>query len=244
MVKPLRRRGIHRFKFVIMAFWNFTPEELSRILDFVNNDNEDVLTTDLPQRFSNLCSAFNAKLIKSVGVQRSRAVRAERTIERLRARLDGRVAEGSFVELDFDVVDLARCVLYIANVNNLFVTRNTLQYILYHAYARWLADNNERLTVQRPVVQEWGPHFWSVSHKIGNNMKISVTYDDYKKISEKNPGVAKFLENVVKKYATIPEAELKGILLQSAPYRNAVPVHAGEKWGKEIKDADIYAWKK
>ena len=244
MVKPLRRRGIHPKTFEIMAFWNFTPEELSQILDFVNNDNEDVLKTDLPQRFSTLYAAFNTKLIKSVGLQRSRAARAERMTERLRARLAGRVAEGTFVELDFDVVDLARCVLYIANINNLYVTRNTLQYILYHAYARWLADNNERLTVQRPVVQEWGPHFWSVTHKIGNNMKISVTHDDYKKIAEKNPGVAKFLENVVKKYAAIPEAELKSILLQSAPYRNAVPAHAGEKWGREIKDADIYAWKK
>lgn len=226
-----------------MAFWNLSPEELSVILAFVNDENDDILKTDLPQRFNNLTAAFQAKIIKALTAERSRVNRAEKSIERLNVRLQGRVAEGTFVELDFSAVDLAKCILYIMKVNNYYCTRDRIQCLLYEAYSRWLADKSERLTSEHPVAQDWGPHFWTVSHRLGN-LSIAVSVDDWKVIAEKNPGVARFLENVVKKYAPCSDLELKSMLKQGAPYKNAVPKHVGEKWGKEIKDADIFAWKK
>ncbi len=225
-----------------MAFWNITPEEFGGILAFLNDENNDILKTDLPARFTNLCGAFHSKMVKALAAEQARANRSERTIERLNARLQGRVAEGMFVELDFSVVDLAKCVLYIMKVNDYYCSRDRLQQILFEAYSRWLADKSERLTSERPVAQEWGPHFWAVSHRLGN-LNIAVSVEDYDCVRQKNPGVAKFLENVVKKYAPCSDKDLREMQKQSAPYRNALPKE-GEKWGKPIKDSDIFAWKK
>lgn len=226
-----------------MAFYILSPEELKGILDFVNNENNDVVSTDAPQRFMNIAAAFNAKMYKMMLHERNRAVRSERTVERMKTRLSKQSEAGDFVELKLDSIDLAKCIIYLLQEKEAYYTRNTVQYILFEAYATWLSEHSERLTSERPVAQEWGPHFWRVSNKLGK-MSAKAGYDDWTRITSQNPGVAAFLRNVVGKYYDWKEADLKNMMKESVPYKNAARKGDDDKWGHPIKDADIFAWNK
>lgn len=233
-----------------MAFYNFTHEEIEKVLAFINDENQDVLKTDIPQRFINAAAAFSSKLYKVYGVEKSRLASSEKTIARLRTRLEGRTVEGQFVELDFDSLDIALCIVYLLKERNSYYSRNRVQYMLYEAYSRWLADHQERLTSEHPVAQEWGPHFWHISKKCGAVQPVT-TIEDFRRVSSKNPGVAEFLKNVVNKYANWREEDMKKVFTDSVPYKNAMPKPADKavspgdtKWGHQIKDTDIFAWKK
>lgn len=225
-----------------MAFYQFSQEELDKVLAFVNNESNEILGSDSAQRFVNLAAAFHSKVLRAYGVTRGKLHSAERTISRQRVRLDGRVADGTFVELDFDSVDVALCLVYLLNEQNLYYSRERIQYLLYEAYSRWLADHSERLTTEHPVAQEWGPHFWHIS-KICGKTTPHVTIEHFRKVAAKNAGVAEFLRNVVTKYGSWTDAELKDAFVRSTPYVNAKNAGNG-KWGREVKDADIFAWKK
>lgn len=225
-----------------MAFYQFTHEELDKVLSFVNGENNDVLVDDTAKRFVNLAAAFNARVLTAYSVTRGKLGGAERTIARQKVRLEGRVAEGAFVELDFDSVDIALCLVYLLAEKNLFYSRERVQYLLYEAYSRWMADHSERLTTEHPVAQEWGPHFWHIS-KICGKATPRVTIENFRKVASKNAGVAEFLRNVVAKYSSWTDVELKEAFVRSTPYLNAKNAGNG-KWGREIKDADIFAWKK
>ena len=228
--------------------YNFSPEDFQKIQAFANDESNEVLSTDLPQKFINLAAAFSSRLYRSYNNEKRRAAGAERTISRLRTRLDGRTSSGQFVELDFDSLDLALCIIYLIKERDACYSRAKVQYILFEAYARWLADHEERLTSEHPVAQEWGPHFWHISKKCGHVQPVT-SVDDFRRVANRNPGVAEFLRNVVNKYADWSDEELKKTFIQSVPYQNARAkkdsMDPGEnKWGREIKDSDIYSWKK
>ena len=230
--------------------YEFTPDEWQKILAFVNDDNNDVLSTDIPQRFINMSAAFSSRLYRAYGAEKRRSNSSERTIARMRARLEGRVADGQFVELDFDSLELALCIVYLLKERDAMYSRARVQYLLYEAYSRWLADKSERLTKEHPVAQEWGPHFWHISKTCGL-VPPTTSIDDFRRVAEQKggDGVVAFLRNVVNKYVDWSDDELKKSFLQSVPFKNAkAKVDSTDpnlrKWGREIKDADIFAWKK
>lgn len=229
-----------------MAFYNLSPEELQLVLGFVNDENNDILSTEIPQRFVGIAAAFSSRLIKSYKAEKSRALRLERVGNRLRGKMDKEVAEGKFAELKINIMQAALCVVYLLKENDYIYSRNKVQYLLYEAYSSWLADKKERIFDEHPVAQEWGPHFWAISKKIGFRAPVA-TIEDFKAVAEADSGVAAFLRNVVKKYGSWTEDALKTMHTESVPYKNAKPKKNAltaddAKWGKPIKDADICVW--
>ena len=112
--------------------------------------------------------------------------------------------------------------------------------ILYEMYASWLGSKQERLFSHHPQATQYGPHFWRVANKCKD---MNGTYEDWKKIAELNPGMAEFCKNAAAKYYDWKLSDLTNSFIKSTPYKNALPINNGGKWGKEISDADIYAWK-
>lgn len=224
-----------------------SPEELNLVLRFVNDEGEEVLKSDVPQRLTNIYAAFCSRMGKVVAREHSRAVRAETTVERLRNRLYAKGEEGEFRQLGFSVMDVALCIVYLLKEKNFYYGRNIVQYILYFGYSRWLANHHERMFEEQPVAQEWGPHWWAISKKCTGVPPVT-TYDDFKRIAERNSGVAAFLRNLVAKYGTWSEEDMKNVLLDSFPYKNAMAKKTAadpalQKWGRVIKDSDIFVWR-
>lgn len=228
--------------------YEFTPEELRLVMAFVNDEGADVLNTDAASRFMNISAAFSAKVLRAQRAEKRRVATLTRVNERMKARLETRALNDEYAELDFDSLDVALCIVYLIKENRFLYTRERVQYLLYEAYSRWLADHKERITFEHPVAQEWGPHFWHISKKCGKVAPV-VSVENYKAIASRNPGLVKFLNNVVCKYADYSDADFKANFLQSVPYRNAMAKpdsHNPEdrKWGRQIKDSDIFAWKR
>lgn len=231
-----------------MAFYRLTPDEMNLVLQFVNDENKDVLKTDIPQRFVNISAAFSSKLFKAYGLERGKAARLERVNTRVNARLEKQFADGNFAQLRMNVLDIALCIVYLLKEGDFYYSRNRIQYILYEAYCSWLVSKKERLFDAHPVAQEWGPHFWEISKRVGNIQPVT-SIENFKVVAEKDAGVAEFLRNVVKKYGGWTEEALKTLHTDTVAYKNAMPKKRGEaltpnesKWGHIIKDADIYNW--
>lgn len=232
-------------------FYELSPDELKQLLDFVNDEKTFTLPLDLSQKFSNIFFAFQSKVMKCAKAERARTVRAEAEALRWRQRYEKKSEEEPLPpvtempeEQQVSEAAAARCIMYLLQEKHVYYTRNLIQYYMYHAYCSWLSRNNQHLFKTHPVCQEWGPHFWSAVDAIGipERERPNLNWTALRAVQEANPGVANYLENMVNMYCGVRESDFKARLLESFPYKNALPERNEGKWNGVINDDDIRRW--
>ena len=221
---------------------SITPEELLEIENFLENGNAEFLKGTAGKSLTALFYAVQRKTNEVASRLATENYSLTRKVEMHKQREDHLVQEGVFSELDFDSVDIARCLLYCLRQNKAYkLTSGKLLLVLYEAYGSWLGSKRQRLFDEHPVCGQYGPMFWKVFKRV--DVRVSVPYDAYKLIAEKNAGVVKFLSNVAAKYADRDEKSLAGDILRSKPYKEHVAARNKGKWNGEIPDNEIYLWK-
>ena len=229
--------------------YNLTQEELTSILAFVNGENADVLSTDVPRRFMALSGAFQMKMLESMNAARSRCKQKERALERIQGRLAGQVNSAQFGELSLSSTEVAYAVVYLLRELQRFESMRQVNLILYQFYARWLHETMDRpWENDKPALQEWGPYFWGAARSLEKSGFSVGRYEDFERIAkygESGPMMANILKNVVKKYSGLSERGLQKECMDSFPYQNALKKknETGAKWGEKISDVDLYYWK-
>ena len=232
--------------------YDFTPEEFGQVLAFVNGESDDVLKTDIVQRFISLGAAFSAKLFSSYKTERGQKNSVTRANERILARYSKEIhrndEEGNYGQVNLTATEVAMCIVLLMKESGIPYTRERVQFMMYEAYCSWLTRNRERLFKESPVAQRWGPHFWTVKDKITSTAPVT-SGDEFHAIASRYSGIALFLRNVVKKYAVMSDDELRSMYMKSVPFKKAAPEkvdHDGNaiegKWNREIKDSDIVGW--
>lgn len=225
-------------------FWTpITEQESQKLIDFIEKNDSSVLETDIPQRFLGLASAYQKKLVETVRELRKENAKLARKIKTQEYEKEQAVLAEDFKDLGFDSVDIALAIMYFVNQRCVKISKMMLMCIFYEAYTTWLADHGERICLEHPVALESGPWFWRAHKKIPN-VNVSVDKALVDRIYECNKGVVVFLRNVVNRYYDRRESDLIGFFKRSRPYKNASAKNNGGKWSNEIKDSDIYHWKK
>lgn len=221
---------------------DLTQEEINQLIAYIREDKKDVLRTNIPSKLISLFMSFQDKMAKELRDSENRAFMLERKLDRFKEKEQEDIAQGNFAETDRDSYEVALCLLYcLQQVKTYKLTKSKLLYILYLAYASWLAGHKERLFAEHPVATEFGPQFWRVYKRL--NINTNVPYDVWKNMCEKNPGIARFLDNVAHKYYDYSEKMLREPIMKSEPYRHALPEKNHGKWNKEITDSEIFVWR-
>lgn len=223
-------------------YTSLTPEIVSELIRFANDDKAPISENAL-QALNSLYGAVQYNLVKSYSGAVKRNAMLTEKIENMRARNRSVLApETSFTDTGLDSVDVATGLLYqLQQLKTYRLGKNKINYILYEMYASWLASKGQRLFLEHPVANEWGPMFWRVYKKL--DTRCVVPYDEWKRICALNPGVAAFCQNAAKKYYDYSDKTLSELFLKSEPYREARKEHNNGKWGKELSDTSIYKWK-
>lgn len=231
-------------KFNIMGkIASLTPEDIEAIRAFLEDGDTAVLKTEAIDRLYATASAMGRKLADLNEATQKKCFTLERRLDRYKAKEATQAQEGVFEETGLDSLDVATALLYCIQQHDGFIISKTkLIHILYEMYASWLASKRQRLFVEHPVAAEWGPQLWRVYKKI-ENVRTPVLYQTYASLAQQNPAVAAFCRNAAAKYYDWREKDLRDYLMKGAPYKNATPEKNNGKWGKEISDADIFAWK-
>lgn len=226
-----------------MALFALTEQQIRDLNDFLEGTSTSVISDGTLKYFFAVSSQLRNQLLKTAVTSVGQKERAEAKLEQLKAKQVKKYEQGSFTELGFDSLELAACLTYyLQQMKAWKLSKAKVEYILFEAYASWLESKGERLCVEAPVATSLGPWFWRVSHRL--NLDVKRTYDDVRKIQEQNPGVAKFLENVARKYYDYSESQLKNYFCKQQFYREALPEMNGGKWNKTLSDASIWQWKR
>lgn len=222
--------------------YDITKEELDELKRYA--EDEDAVLSDyaILKRFLNLEFAVMNKMAKDLPKQRRAALRGQERINRLMAKRESDHAAGEFADTGLDSVDVALALLYKLQQKKTYqLTLNKVMHILYEMYASWLASKGERLCIEHPVALESGPWFWRVRNKV--DVRTRLDESAFSELKSRNPGVAAFVANAAEKYYDYTASDLEKYV-KGMPYTNADASHNKGKWNGEIKDADIYAWKK
>lgn len=222
-------------------FYDFTPEELRDIQNFV--ENNESISSETIDRFMALSFATMKKVRERLYSAKEENFRLKRRIDRYekKEKGDGRTAP-AFSETGCDSADIAEALIFcLRELKTYQLSKPKVMLILYEMYASWLASKRQRLFVEHPVANEWGPQFWRAYKR--TDPKTNVPRAAFNKVASQNPGVAAFIRNAAAKYYDYSLSDLKNLFVNSEPYRNALPSTNGGKWGKEITDSDIYLWK-
>lgn len=225
-----------------MAFYDITPEQLDSIRQYAEG-NGPIPTQEAITKFNALHAALNKAIFKDLSSSKGKVNRLEKRVQNFKKAEETRAAAGVFAETvpGLDSVDVAKALLYCLNQKQVYkMSKPKLIAILYEMYASWLASKHERLFAHHPQATEYGPHFWRVYKHV---QTLTGTYEDFKKVAEQNAGIAAFCQNAAEKYYDWTLQDLTKNLRTSLPYKNAHKDNNNGKWGKEISDADIYAWK-
>lgn len=223
-------------------FYEIKPEELTQIEEFANEQRPDI-SNDALTNFNNLYWALQRQLGKKMKALESKNASLQNRLERLKNKEEKKASEGAFLERDVDSVDVARVILFYLQNTMKNVNRSKVNAILYEMYSTWLAQNHERLFIEHPKATQYGPQFWrAYNHTDINKL---VRYDDIKDFAEKNTDIMAFAKNTTNKYRDVPVKTMNARFINSIAFKNATPDEKkGEKWTKELSDADIYKWKK
>lgn len=217
-------------------------DEIELILAYIREDNEEVFRTNIPEKLTALYYTFQKKLEKELRESNNKIFALERKLDRFKKAEKEEVANGNFMETERDSYEVALVLLYcLQQLKTYRLTKTKFLYILYNAYASWLAGRKERLFTEHPVATKFGPQFWRVYKRI--SLQAQVPYEYWSSFCKKNAGVARFLDNVARKYYDYSENMLKDPIMKSAPYLHALPEHNDGKWNKEITDSDIFVWR-
>lgn len=221
--------------------YTLTPEDLDKIIRYVNDEAEGIPSFDTIGNFQALYFSLQRKLASDYQEIQKKCFRMERRLERIDRHEERKIQEGVFAESGIDSLEVADVLLYhLQQLQTWKFTKNKFMSILFHMYASWLGSKRERLFTEQPVATEWGPHFWRVSKRL--NLTQQIPYDAVKALQEKRPDIAAYIRNAAHKYYDVKEDELSKVHKNCAPYKNASPQNNGGKCNKVINDSDIYLW--
>lgn len=223
--------------------YELSAKELESIIAFVRDDDMGVLATGAIERLYNLCSATGRKLAETSKRSIAKANTLEHRLENYRAKSRMALEQGEYSCTDLDSIEIALAVLYqLQQLKTYRLTRTKFNGILYLMYASWLYANGQRLCIEHPRVNEWGPTFWRASNHL-SNLTLRVEYKDWENITQKNPAVANFIKTQTQRYYDMKEKDIIDVIKKSAPYKSGVPKRADDKWTKDFDDREIFAWK-
>lgn len=226
-----------------MALIEFTPQQIESLNDFLSGGNLSALTDGSLKYFFTVSDALKNKLLSSCADREKVISRQENTIQRLRNKKEKEFLEGNFVELGWDSLDLAYYLLYcLQQLKTYRLSKTKVVYLLFEAYSSWLASKGEKICIECPVATPEGPWFWRVSNRI--NINEIRPFSDVEKVKNVNPGLAKFLGNVARKYYDYSDSQLKAYFCKQSFYKEAKPEKNNGKWNKILSDTQIYSWKK
>lgn len=227
--------------------YELSPEQLNGLLRFLNKEEGSVLDPEAAQKVMSMSAAIGAALLKEnrriSGEWASCRRRLDRMAERNRKKHQETISKNEFDCTGLDSLDVARVLLGCLQKNGVRMTKNKLMLLTYLAYCSYLYHQEKRLFVEAPRAIESGPIFWRVSGQI-ETVVTPVDPKAWFDMTERNPGVAKFLKNYAAKWGDHSEEDLKRLVLRSAPFKTAMETAArnGKKAG-EINDGDIWIWR-
>ena len=221
--------------------YEMNNEEFEMIVKYANDELETI-PGDVLSRFQNLSWAVQRKVMNRMKTLEAKSGRLQTKVDRLTRRETAEAAAGNFGETGLDSVEVAIMVVhYLQAKPGCRFSKSRVISILYEMYATWLHDKRQRLFLEHPAATEYGPQLWRVYKRL--DLHGEVSREQFKEIAGKNPAVAAFARNAVEKYHDMSERILSDYFKKSDPYRNASADRNKGKWGTEISDADIFAWK-
>jgi uncharacterized phage-associated protein len=224
------------------TYYNLTQDELNKIIRYVEDGNKEILSTDIPTRFTALFGAFERKMSKDLIENEKKLLVLQTKMERANLKEEKLIDNGIFQETAIDSVDVANALLYcLQQLKTYKLTKSKFLLILYEMYASWLGTKKERLFIEHPVATEYGPQFWRVYKRL--DLTVKVPYSAFEALAKQNSGIAAFAKNAATKYYDYSEKDLHDPVIISKAYKNALPIHNNGKWNKEISDKDIFVWK-
>lgn len=244
------------------TFYDFTPEELTAVIQYVENGDLTQMTQETLKKFNALHAALTNRLYKDMIQDKSKTNRLKNSVERLKAANEARYEAGVFSDTGLDSVDVAKMLLYhlqkkdvtVPYSEKMKITNSKIVLILFEMYASWLCSKKQRLFLEHPSATEYyvqfgnyksqkipAPQFWRVFKQ---KLHCSFVSDqEYEKLREKSRDVAGFARNAAEKYYSYNENVLCEYFTKTSAFINADKDHNNGKWGKDLSDADIYAWK-
>lgn len=225
-----------------MGFYEISGEDLQQVLAYANKEEGATCDPSLVGRVIGIAASATSNMSRELVAARKTIVKMQAEIDRLKLLTKTLDTEGLFVDLSISPLLLAKAILWLLKDNNMAgASRTKVSCLLYEAYASWLARNRERISSERPHASEWGPSFWTLRNFSANT---PVSRADFEAVAEKHAGIAVFLRNVVRKYGAWSDASLKSRCTRTAAFRHAMPENNGGRWGKELDDTEIVAWRK
>lgn len=220
--------------------YTLTQEELESIISYVNED-EGMPSFDTLGNFQALYFSLQRKLANDYQEMQKKCFKMKRRLERIDRHETRQVEEGVFQESGLDSLEVADALLYhLQQLKTYKFTKNKFMSIFFHMYASWLGSKKERLVMEHPVANKYGPQFWRVFTRL--DLHKPVSYDAVRSLQEKRADIAVYVRNAANKYYDCKEDELSAVHTKCAPYLNAHANTNEGKWNKEISDSDIFLW--
>lgn len=219
-----------------------THEQLDHLQRLIDGEKL-VIDTEAIESLGQLSEAVTRCIARNYAAVRRRNDSLNEKVERAKAKTEQKLLAGEFSDTGYDSAEVALALLYqLQQLRTYRLTGYKVNAILFEMYASWLHSKGQRLFLEHPVATAYGPRFWRAFKHI--DTRVRVSYDDWKALAEKDPGVAQFCKNAAKKYYDVTERSLNEMFMKTDAYRKAMPEFNDGKWNKELDDADIYAWKK
>lgn len=221
---------------------NLTQQQLESLIRFAADD-KTVPDLAAIEALSDLHHRVQTNVIKHLTGAWKRNSMLQEQMTRIRERENEHAEQGVFEETDRDSFLVARALLYqLQQLKTYKLTKTKVNAILYEMYASWLYSKKARLFTEHPVAAEWGPMMWHAVKKLEPGDQVSP--QEWLDFASRYPAVAAFCKNAAQKYYDIDCSTLYDGFKSTAAYKKASAENNGDKWGTEISDADIYAWKK
>ena len=219
-----------------------TYEQLDSLIHFADDDKATVDAAAIEA----LC-VLNYTVQKNIakrfdGMQKRNRMLQER-LEKYQQRDNERIEAGCFEDTDRDSLLVARALLYQLQQRRTYkLTKVKVNIILYEMYASWLYSKKVRLFKEHPVAAQWGPMLWHAVKAL--NVSETISHTEWKQFASQSPAVAALCKGAADKYYDINDSTLINDIKATKAYKKASAENNDGKWGKEILDADIFAWKR
>ena len=225
---------------------DFTLEktQIQRIQDWL--DGKTAAPREELLAFFRLSEAVKRKLLNDAITQEAKASRAQAKLDRIKDKQDGKILAGEFDCLGLDTITLAWAVLWSAFKQGLQVkNKTTFRLLVYAVYCTWLGSTRQRATVEKPAAQPvYGPVLLSMLNERKVSFTAKPTPKEYTEIQTLSPGLAKTIDNTVRKYLSLPLGDVKEYFMgEGSPYQKMEKECELQHKALPIPDSDIYLWK-
>lgn len=219
-----------------------THDQLDGIIRFLEGDLR-TLDLEAAAALNKLNNAVQGCILKELTGARKRNSMLQERLDVRKEDREKRLESDDFQDSGLDSAEVAKALQYqLQQLKTYRLSAYKVNAILYEMYATWLFNKGERLFLEHPVANEYGPRFWHALKAVETAKIIPDAV--WKLFAEKRPDVAAFCKNAARKYYDISDKTLIDSFKKTKAFQNASPSYNNGKWNKEITDTDIYQWKK